>query len=301
MVIVFGEVLFDHFPGYRKFGGAPFNFAYHLKQFGMDVRFISKVGNDKAGDEILKILISHGFDTNDIQIDKKFPTGYVEIQLDKKGIPSYHIVKNTAYDNIIINNNIERYLEDAKTTMMYFGTLIQRSSVAEKEFKKIFQLKSKNAKGFYDINLRKDCYSKGIIQNSLEVTNILKINDEELEEMENMFHLEIKEANKKKFIDYIFEKYPIEIIAITKGEKGSEFITHDSHFRIDARTPSKIGDTVGAGDAFASVLAYGILNNMDLKTVTEMASAFAAHVCENIGAIPHDLDIYSRILSGEFK
>ena len=36
MVLVVGEILFDIFPEYRRLGGAPFNFAYHLKKLGID-------------------------------------------------------------------------------------------------------------------------------------------------------------------------------------------------------------------------------------------------------------------------
>ncbi len=47
MILVIGEILFDQFPDYRKLGGAPFNFAYHLQQLGYPVRFISRIGADK--------------------------------------------------------------------------------------------------------------------------------------------------------------------------------------------------------------------------------------------------------------
>lgn len=301
MVVVFGEVLFDHFPGYRKFGGAPFNFAYHLKQLGVDVRFISRVGDDEPGREILKILTSHGFDAGDIQIDKKLPTGYVTIELDEKGIPEYDIVKNTAYDNITLDDTVKGYIENDHTEMVYYGTLVQRSAYAKSNFEKIFQLKSGQTKGFYDINLRPECYNKSIIENSLKATNIFKINDEELFEMEEMFQEEIGQSKKDGFIEYIFQAFPIEVIILTKGEAGSEFITKDSHFRVDSRKPEKIGDTVGAGDAFASVIAFGILNNLDLKKTGEMASVFASYVCENTGAIPADMGMYSKILSGDFS
>ena len=53
MILVIGEILFDVCANYRRLGGAPFNFAYHLKNFGFEVRFVSKIGMDDAGKEIL--------------------------------------------------------------------------------------------------------------------------------------------------------------------------------------------------------------------------------------------------------
>ena len=98
MILVIGEILFDVYPNYRRLGGAPFNFAYHLKNFGFDVRFISRIGRDDAGREILHRLELAGFDLNDIQVDDLHPTGSVNVRLDKSGAPRFDIISNVAYD-----------------------------------------------------------------------------------------------------------------------------------------------------------------------------------------------------------
>lgn len=52
---IFGEVLWDKFPDEQKnLGGAPFNVAWNLKGFRAQPLFISAVGNDSLGDDILK-------------------------------------------------------------------------------------------------------------------------------------------------------------------------------------------------------------------------------------------------------
>ena len=38
MIVVLGEILVDLFEGYQRIGGAPFNFAFHLKQLFPSVR-----------------------------------------------------------------------------------------------------------------------------------------------------------------------------------------------------------------------------------------------------------------------
>ena len=51
--LIFGEVLFDHFPdGSAVLGGAPFNVAWHLQAFGLKPLFVSRVGNDAAGESV---------------------------------------------------------------------------------------------------------------------------------------------------------------------------------------------------------------------------------------------------------
>ena len=60
----FGEILFDVYPGVNTLGGAPFNFIYHIKKLTGNGNFISTVGDDNFGKEILNFLklnaISHG-------------------------------------------------------------------------------------------------------------------------------------------------------------------------------------------------------------------------------------------------
>ena len=38
MILVIGEILYDKFQDYKRLGGAPFNFAFHLRDLGFPVR-----------------------------------------------------------------------------------------------------------------------------------------------------------------------------------------------------------------------------------------------------------------------
>ncbi|MDH3574465.1 MAG: PfkB family carbohydrate kinase, partial [Desulfobacteraceae bacterium] len=100
MICVVGEILFDVFPSYKRLGGAPFNFAFHLKNLGFPVRFISRIGNDPDGKKILSLLERYRFDLNDIQLDDIHPTGTVKVKLDEYGVPQFRITSDVAYDYI---------------------------------------------------------------------------------------------------------------------------------------------------------------------------------------------------------
>ena len=76
--VIFGEVLFDHFPdGSRVLGGAPFNVAWHLRGFGANPLVISAVGGDSEGREVLERMTSWDLATDGIQTDEEHPTGRV--------------------------------------------------------------------------------------------------------------------------------------------------------------------------------------------------------------------------------
>ena len=87
MILPVGEILFDHFPEGKRLGGAPFNFAAHLKALGLPVTFVSRVGIDDDGDAILEALVRRGFDPETIQRDPHHDTGRVTVTLDDDGIP----------------------------------------------------------------------------------------------------------------------------------------------------------------------------------------------------------------------
>ena len=55
-VVCFGEALWDNFPDYKEIGGAPLNVAYHLNKLGVDTQFITKVGGDEMGKQIIKFI-----------------------------------------------------------------------------------------------------------------------------------------------------------------------------------------------------------------------------------------------------
>ena len=84
-----GEALWDVLPDGRKLGGAPANFAYHAGQFGMDTVAVSALGDDSLGDETCSELDSKGL--RHLMPRVPFPTGTVQVTLDKAGVPAYDI------------------------------------------------------------------------------------------------------------------------------------------------------------------------------------------------------------------
>jgi fructokinase len=100
MILVVGEILIDVFDHYQRIGGAPFNFAFHLKQLGLPVRLLTRIGDDRPGRDILDMLERQGFDPQDVQIDSRHPTGTVRVALDDQGVPQFDIHTGVAYDHL---------------------------------------------------------------------------------------------------------------------------------------------------------------------------------------------------------
>ena len=54
-------------------------------------------------------------------------------------------------------------------------------------------------------------------------------------------------------------------------------------------------DTVGAGDAYAAILAYGYLNKWSFDKIMNSANYFSSRICQIKGALPDSDDIYEKI------
>ncbi len=288
MILVIGEILFDVFPNYRRLGGAPFNFAYHLKNLGFNVRFISRIGTDDAGKEILHKLELARFDRDDIQVDDVRPTGSVNVSLDKNGSPQFDILSDVAYDNIeFIPEYHSKLINDAR--IIYFGSLVQRSATGHENLQKFISGKASKSLNFYDINLRPGCYNKSIIEKSLLKADILKLNTEELGILSQI--LSVK-GNHDVLIQNLIERYSLSNVSLTMGASGSALYTHQRSYNSDPAEAIKVVDSVGAGDAYAAMLAAGILNNWRPEEILYRASMFASRICEIKGAIPESASFY---------
>jgi fructokinase len=288
VILVIGEILFDLFPNYKRLGGAPFNFAYHLKNFGFNVRFVSRIGIDEPGREILYELELARFNLDDIQVDEDRPTGSVNVQMDESGAHQFDIISEVAYDYIEFIPGYHSSLINA-AQMVYFGTLAQRSKAGCENLQAFISHNEPETLNFYDINLRPGCYSNVIVEKSLSKTDILKLNSEELEKLRQMLSLKM---NKDELVDHIMEKYSINSVSLTKGELGSELFTEHGCFTAEPAESITVVDSVGAGDAYAAMLAAGLLKKWRPEEILERALLFASRVCEIKGAIPDSASFY---------
>lgn len=288
MILVIGEILFDVFPDYSRLGGAPFNFAYHLKNLGFDVRFISRIGIDDAGKEILHHLELARFDLDDIQIDPEHPTGRVEIELDERGEPKFDIIPDVAYDYIeFLPEYHSDIIEGAQ--LIYFGSLVQRNATGFKNVQKLISDNPPQTLNFYDVNLRPGCYTNAIVKSSLSKTNILKLNTNELEKLKQMQSLKV---SNDRFVDHLMKTHSIDTVSLTGGESGSELYTRQGYFSTEPAEAINVADSVGAGDAYAAMLAAGLLKKWRPQEILQRASLFASRVCEIKGAIPDSASFY---------
>ena len=279
IIVGLGEALWDCLPEGRKIGGAPTNFAYHASQFGFTSYAVSAVGNDALGDETIEALKVNGLNIEIPRVD--YPTGQVLVTLDDKGIASYDIKENSAWDNIPFTSEIEALAKQCKAVC--FGSLAQRNHVSRETIYKFLDATPRDCIRVFDINLRQHFYSKEVIQESLRRSNVLKINDEELEIVGHMFgYPDLDIENKCRLI---LGKYNLDMLILTCGVNGSYVFSNVEISFIE--TPKvTVADTVGAGDSFTGSFVASILQGKSLQEAHSIGVKVSAFVCTQNGAMP---------------
>jgi fructokinase len=145
---------------------------------------------------------------------------------------------------------------------------------------------------FYDINLRRGCYSDEVIKSSLYKTDILKLNTDELRECKRITGLDHDEPS---FIRHMMTQYSLHAVALTKGDAGSELYTTEGASSAGPELAEVMVDTVGAGDAYAAMLAAGILMKWSPQKMLSLATAFASRICTIEGALPDSAEFYEPV------
>ena len=293
MILAAGEILLDVFEHYSRIGGAPFNFSAHMKNFGFNVRFISRVGDDSDGRDIKRHVELAGLSPSDIQVDPDHETGKVFVKLDSSGVPQFNIAVDAAWDYISFNA-VEKTLFEESRGLVYFGTLVQRTLRSFAAVREFLEQRGQGFIKFCDLNLRPGGFNEKIIKQTLYYSDILKINRDEMEEIMKIYGIEKSDDYSLK---YIAEKNSIQTILFTDGADAAMVLYKGEIFKALPEPISKVADTVGAGDAFAAAAAWAIIHGKKPEKILEAGIKLSAAVCSVEGALLEDKNVYHDIIS----
>lgn len=279
-IVAVGEVLWDLLPSGRKMGGAPANFACHVRALGAGSRLITRVGDDDLGREILDWLPRHGLPTDTVEVDPEAPTGTVSVALGSDGQPRFTIHENVAWDRIEAGSLA--LAAAAGADAVCFGSLAQRSETSRRAIRAVVQATRPAALRIFDVNVRPPFVDRDVIAASLGMAGVLKLNDQELPLLAEMFGLV---GSIREQLAALSRRYELSAIAFTRGGQGS-LVFRGGEWSDHPGEPVEVVDTVGAGDAFTAVLAVGLLSGWPLDAINRKANRVAAYVCSQPGATP---------------
>jgi fructokinase len=291
-ILCFGEVLWDRLPSGAKAGGAPMNVALHLNAIGLDATIASSVGNDEPGAELKKFLEDSGMSTAYIQIDDNLPTSEVLVHLDENNNATYEICEPVAWDNICLTDGLMKKAKQAG--LLIYGSLASRNPLTRET---LMNLLDYDGLKLIDVNFRKPYDSQEVVEKLLEKTDVVKLNDDELEVFAGWYNR--PNSDEHNLIEWFVTKYHIQLLCVTKGEKGALLYCHGKFYEHPGFKVNAV-DTVGAGDAFLAGLIASLLNKKEPADALAFACATGAFVASKAGATPkYDMDEIEEILSND--
>lgn len=308
LILGIGELLWDILPDGMRLGGAPANFAVMAGRLGNHAAILSRIGRDEMGRQAINRLDPMPVDTSFLEVDAAHETGRVTINLSD-GEPHYTIHQPAAWDFLDLSNEWIQLAERADA--LCFGSLAQRGRQSRQTIQTLAAQSSASCIRIFDVNLRAPFYSAEVLEESLELATVLKMNEAEMPvvldlldiallDLERLdpapLELAIREPARdgphlsseqlRQAAENLLQMYPtLELVAITRGSRGSLLVNRgewDEH----PGFPVKFADGIGAGDAFTAAIAHYLLRGANLAMLNEAGNRWGGWMASQSGAMP---------------
>lgn len=304
-VVSLGEILMRLTPpNYERFlqaksfdinyGGAEANVALALSNFGIDSHFITQLPNNDLGKAAANYLKSFGVNTDNINFKgEKLGTYFLEKGLSLRPSKVIYDRKNSSICKInSLDFDFDKIFKGAEWFHISGITPVLSKECAEFTKIAVKKAKERNIKISLDLNYRSQLAT--IEEYEKIMDEILPYVDlcigwlssiEESNKEHKIADFAKEEFNEKKFLNIfskMSEKYNIKYLATTLRENFSAsknaisaIIYENDKIYKSSRYEFNILDRVGAGDAFAAGLIYGLINNEDIEKTLNIAVASA--------------------------
>jgi fructokinase len=306
LILGIGELLWDLLPDGPRLGGAPANFAVMAGRLGSHAAILSRIGRDDLGRQAVDRLDPMPVDTGLLQIDAAHRTGRVTVSFSN-GEPEYVIHQPAAWDFMQLSDDWLQVVERAAA--ICFGTLAQRNLESRQTIQKLVSECPASCIRIFDANLRAPFYSSEVLEESLELATVLKLNDAEAPLILELLDLNIEGgpaggvarpstlhpggeeprtalASPRMAAERLLDEFPsLQLVAITKGSRGSLLVTRDE-WNEHPGFPVKLADGIGAGDAFTAAMTHYLLRGADLATLNEAGNRWGGWMASQSGAMP---------------
>jgi len=282
LILGIGELLWDLLPEGPRLGGAPANFTVMAGRLGNHAAILSRIGRDELGRKAVESFDELPADTEFLQIDAEHETGLVTVAL-KDGQPEYTIHQPAAWDFLSLSDQWVRLAERADA--ICFGSLAQRSVASKQTIQELIAQTRQDCIRIFDVNLRAPFYSGEVVEESLELATVLKMNDAEVPAVLSLLGMEA-ETDLRSASKRLLDEFPrLCLVAITRGGQGSMLVARDGWHEHPGIAVDVV-DTIGAGDAFTAAMTHYLLRGASLAVLNEAGNRWGAWVASQSGAMP---------------
>jgi fructokinase len=300
LILGIGELLWDLLPEGPRLGGAPANFAVMAARLGNHAAILSRIGRDELGRGAIENLNPLPLDTSYVEVDPEHETGKVTVNFVADE-PHYTIHEPAAWDFLELTDEWISLAERADA--ICFGSLAQRNLRSRQTIQELAAATGSGCIRIFDVNLRAPFYSAEVLEESLELATVVKMNEDELPLVLRLLDLNGDQQGAADALTpvaneppptqdlrsgarrLLAEFSPLQMVAVTRGACGSLLVTRDE-WNEHPGFPVKVADRIGAGDAFTAAMTHYLLRGANLATLNEAGNRWGGWVASQSGAMP---------------
>ena len=262
------------------YGGDTSNTAISIARQGMSVGFISKVGKDQFGWELLELWKRETVDYSHVSIHPEAPTGIYFVTHDADG---HHFTYYRSGSAACQMTPLDLPKDDlSQTRILHLSAITQAISVSscETAFAAIFQARKNGVKVSYDTNLRLKLWSldraRDVINRTVPMCDVIMPSLEEATSLTGL-------VDPEEITDYFFE-LGAKLVVLKQGSHGALVSDGKENLNIPGHKVKAI-DATGAGDTFDGAFLSEWIRKDDPFSAAEYANAAAALSTTNYGAV----------------
>ncbi|SFV77115.1 Sugar kinases, ribokinase family [hydrothermal vent metagenome] len=254
----------------KEFGGCGGNIAYNLHLLGANSIPMATVGEDFT--PYMNWMESHHMNTTHMKVVKGSYTGqaFITTDMDDNQITAFHPGA--------MSNSHENKVSDVSVADIGIVSPDGRDGMIEHAK----QFSEAKIPFIFDPGQGMPMFSGEELIAFVEQATYVAVNDYESQMLQD-----------KTGLDLTTIASMVEALIITKGGEGSEIHTAGDVIQIAPAKAQSTQDPTGCGDAYRAGLLYGIMNEMDWKTIGQLAGLLGAIKIAHLGTQNHSFDIDS--------
>lgn len=262
-------------------GGAESNFAVALSRLGHSVGWISRLGSDEFGQQIITILRGEGVDVSQVRFCDDLPTGVFFNQYSSCGSAcNYYYRRNSAASSLCPGDIDPGYLDSARLLHLTGITPALSESCREMVLYALDLARKKKINISFDPNIRFKLWgsdtARRVLLEIIRGVDLLLLAEEEAE-----FLLEMQGHQQQAAA---FHGMGPAVVAIRR-EDGAFVSDGSSSGWVPGFEVEETVDQLGAGDAFDAGFAAGWLEGMELHQAARYGNAAGAITVASLGNI----------------
>lgn len=238
-------------------------------RLGLSTRFISNVGNDRFGEEILAVFAREGVDTKYVAVNEGIPTNH------------HYVLSYEAERTILIRHEAYPYLIPEGLTppkWLYLSSLGEHSEAFHTELAKWLrehpETKLAFQPGTFQIKMGREKLAE-----LYAVAEVVAVNKEEAEKILGLGKTDIKELLEK------MRALGPRIALITDGPEGAYVSDGNEILKVPMYPdPSKPLNRTGAGDATTSTFVVALALGKSLSEALLWGPINSMSVVQHVGA-----------------